>query len=79
VPKRRNAVAHWRWSKVNHSIRRCLDEDDAEWLDGKVLLVREVPVHRNECVEGALHPTQKYAVLDTIPTKAADSLGGNDR
>lgn len=46
-----------------------------EGLDGKFLLVREVPVHRNECVEGALHPTQKFAVLDTIPTKPADSLG----
>jgi hypothetical protein len=38
----------------------------AEWLDGKVLLVREVRVHRNDCVEGALQPTQKFAVLDTI-------------
>jgi hypothetical protein len=44
-------------------------------LDGKVLLVREVPVHRDECVEGALHPTQEFAILDTVPTKPADSLG----
>ena len=49
--------------KVNHSVRRCLDEDDAERLDGKLLLVREIPVHRDESVKGALHPTQKFAVL----------------
>ncbi|MDF0643753.1 MAG: hypothetical protein P0111_06950 [Nitrospira sp.] len=60
---------------MNHSVRRCLNEDDAEGLAGKVLLVREVPVHRDECVECTLHPTQKFTVLDTIPTKPGDSLG----
>lgn len=61
--------------KVNHSVRRCLDEDDAEGLDGKVLLVGEVSIHCDECIEGALHPTQKFAVLDTIPTKPVNGLG----
>lgn len=60
---------------MNHSVRRRLDEDDAEGLHGKVLLMREVPVHCDECVEGALHPAQEFAVLDAIPTKPADCLG----
>jgi hypothetical protein len=52
----------------------CLDQDDAEGLDGKVLLMREVPVHRNECVEDTPASDARFAVLDTIPTKPADGL-----
>jgi hypothetical protein len=45
------------------AVRWCLDQDDAEGLDGKVLLMRQVRVHRDECVEDALHPAQEFTFL----------------
>ena len=58
--------------EIRQSIRTRPKSQDGDRPPAQHLLVRDAPVHREECVEASLHPREELSVGHTLPPEPGD-------
>ena len=52
------------WPEMDHPVRSSSDDESLEWQSCEILLMFEIPIHRDQCVDMSGGSARQLAVLE---------------